>query len=44
MVHTNDKCSEIVMDVDSYIGFCDSMYYVPDDIFNQRMNIILQRN
>ncbi len=38
-----DECSEIIMDIDDaenkYYG---SMYFVPDSIFNDRMNLILK--
>ncbi len=40
-----EDCSEIIIDIDKGdFPFFDSLYYVPESIFNDRMNLILQNN
>ena len=38
-----DECTEIIMDIEGEeIPYSGSLYYVPTDVFNDRMNLILQ--
>lgn len=40
-----DECTEIIMDIeDGDFSFHDSLYYVPDRVFNDRISLILQNN
>ena len=38
-----DECTEIIMDIEGEeIPYPGSLYFVPDDVFNERMDLILQ--
>ena len=38
-----DECTEIIMDIEGEeIPYPGSLYFVPDDVFNERMELILQ--